>query len=73
MVSPHSVVAFGFMRHEELQAETRQIQRAMACRPAHPGVVRRLRTWVGSAMIRLGTTLQSNARELGWDVVGSVS
>ena len=65
---PDSVIAFGLMRHQELQAENLQVRRAMAAvpsRPAQLGVVRRMRSWVGSVLIRLGTALQAEPREPG--------
>jgi hypothetical protein len=58
---PDSVIAFGLMRHHELQAETVQVRKAMAalaCRPAQPRRVRSRRTWVGSVFVRIGTALQ---------------
>ena len=44
------------------------MRRAMAAvspRPAQPGVLSRTRTWVGSVLIRLGTSLQVETREPG--------
>jgi hypothetical protein len=70
MVTPHSVIEFGLMRHQELQAEVHQMQRAMATGPSHPvlpDIVSRLKAWVGAALIRLGTALLTNARVPGWD------
>jgi hypothetical protein len=63
---PDSVIAFGIMRHQELQAENIQGRTAMAAvasRPAQPGVLHTTRIWVGTVLIRLGTSLQAEARE----------
>ena len=65
---PDSVIALGILRHQELQAENLQVRRAMAAvpsRPAQPGVLSRMRTWVGSILIRMGTSLQVETREPG--------
>ena len=37
---PDSVIAFGLMRHQELQAETLQLRRAMAALPISPRTAR---------------------------------
>jgi hypothetical protein len=63
---PDSVIAFGVMRHQELQAENVQMRRALAAvasRPAQRGVLRTTRTRLGVVLIRLGTSLQAEARE----------
>jgi hypothetical protein len=63
---PNSVIAFELMRHQELQAENIQVRRALAAaapRPAQPAVLRRARVWAGAVLVRLGTTLQAEARE----------
>ena len=63
---PDSVIAFGLIRHQELQAETLQLRRAIAAvasRPAQPGVLHTTRTRVGAVLIQLGTSLQAEARE----------
>ena len=65
---PDTVIAFGLMRHQELQAENLQVRRAMAAGPsssAQLGVVRRMRSSVGSVLIRLGTALRAELWELG--------
>ena len=49
MVSAHTVIEFGLMHHQELQAENQQVRRVMAAPapfPAFPGVVRRTRSWL---------------------------
>jgi hypothetical protein len=63
---PDSVVAFGLIRHQELQAENLRVRRAMTAvpsRPVQPGVLSRTRGWVGSVLIRMGTSLQVETRE----------
>ena len=63
---PDSVIALGIMRHQELQAETIQMRRAMnavTSRPAQPGLARRTRAWVGSVLVRTGTSLQAEPGE----------
>ena len=67
---PDSVVAFGNLRHQELQAENIRVRRAMAAvpsLPAQPGVLSRTRTRLGSVLIRMGTSLhvQVEDREPG--------
>jgi hypothetical protein len=61
---PHSdsVIAFGLMRHQELQAENLQVCRAMAAvlsRPAQSATPRQTRNWMRSILIRMGTALQA--------------
>ena len=63
---PDSVIALALMRHQELQAENVQVRRALtavASRPAQRGVLRTTRTRLGVVLIRLGTSLQAEARE----------
>ena len=65
---PDSVLAFGLIRHQELQAENLQVRRAMTAvpsRPVQPGIVRRMKSWMGSAFIRMGTSLQAETGEPG--------
>jgi hypothetical protein len=67
MVSAHTVIEFGLMHHQELQAENQQVRRAMAAPapfPAFPGVVRRARSWLSVAMVRLGTWRQGEGQQL---------
>jgi hypothetical protein len=62
---PHSVIAFGIMRHQDIQAENIRVRLAMtavASRQA-PGLPRRARAWVGSALIRIGTCLLAEQRD----------
>ena len=63
---PDSVIAFGLMRHQELQAENLQMRRALAAaasRQAQSSVLRTTRIWVGTVLIRLGTLLQAEVSE----------
>jgi hypothetical protein len=65
---PDSVIAFGLMRHEELQAENLHLRRAIATQPScavQVGVKCRLRFWLGADLIRLGTALQVETQEPG--------
>ena len=65
---PDSVVAFGLIRHQELQAENLQVRRAMTAvssRPTQPGVLSRMRTRAGSVLIQMGISLQVETREPG--------
>jgi hypothetical protein len=64
---PDSVIAFGHMRHRELQAENLQGRRAMAAVPssaARLGLGGQMRFWAGAVLIRLGTALRAEPREL---------
>jgi hypothetical protein len=67
MVSAHTVIEFGLMHHQELQAENQQVRRVMAAPapfPAFPGVVRRTRSWLSVVMVRLGTWRQGEGQQL---------
>ena len=74
MVSAHTVIEFGLMHHQELQAENQQVRRAMAAPapfPAFPGVVRRTRIWLSVVLIRLGTWLQGLGYQVSLEPVTS--
>ena len=65
---PDSVIAFGLMRHQELQAENIRIRKANAAVPdpaPQRGALRRIRSWLSLVLIRMGTTLQVEMREPG--------
>lgn len=66
MASAHTVIEFGLIHHQELQAENQQVRLAKAVPasfPALPGVVRRTRNWLSAVMVRLGTWLQGKAQQ----------
>ena len=65
---PDSVIAFGLLRHQELQAENIRIRKANAAVPspaAQLGALRRIRSWLSLVFIRMGTSLQVETREPG--------
>jgi hypothetical protein len=65
---PDSVIAFGLMHHQELQAENLRMRSAIAAVSSsgpRPRIVRRMQSWVGSVLIQMGTALQVESREPG--------
>ena len=59
--NPNSVIALGILRHQELQAENAKVRMAMAAVAPRldqsGGVLSRMRTRLGSILIRMGTSL----------------
>jgi hypothetical protein len=65
---PDSVIAFGLIRHQELQAENLRVRiarTAVLSRPVQPEGMRRMRSWMGSVLIRVGISLRAETREPG--------